>query len=43
MLYHYESPLAGEQMRARDYRVAMAGDTFDLDIDNENRKLSRSA
>lgn len=42
VLYHYESALAGEQLRARGYRVAQKGETFDL-FEGDERGLSKSA
>jgi ribonuclease BN (tRNA processing enzyme) len=36
VLYHYESAFAGEQLRARGYRVALKGESFDLFMGDED-------
>ena len=43
VLYHYESSLAGEQMRSRGYRVARAGEQFQLAGDVKLQQVPISA
>jgi len=43
VLYHYESDLAGEQMRTRGYRVAVAGERFELESVGRDIDLLKSA
>jgi ribonuclease BN (tRNA processing enzyme) len=43
VLYHYESSLAGEQLRARGYRIAAPNQVFRLDSAEPERRLPASA
>lgn len=43
VLYHYESSLAGEQLRARGYRIAARNEVFRLELADDAQRLPASA